>query len=165
MINYIVRENIFKDNKGYGKFYAQALSKELIDIEKLAKLMKNRNLPYSEGAIKGLLTDMVDCIKEQLLAGNSVKIDDLAVFGIGIRNVEGGAESEKAFSANTHIKGIYLTSRASGDLTSKNMKVKLQFNKVDACNCKAEDTDADNGTDNSGDNGGGNTNGGGDLQG
>ena len=56
MINYKVRQNIFKDNSSYGKYFAQSVSKELIDTEKLSKLMKNRNLPYSSGTIKGILT-------------------------------------------------------------------------------------------------------------
>ena len=151
MINYKVRQNIFKDNSSYGKYFAQSVSKELIDTEKLSKLMKNRNLPYSSGTIKGILDDMVNCIKEQLLAGNSVKIDDLAIFSIGIRNVEDGAESEKEFSALKHIKGIYLTCRVAGELMSKNMKMELEFNKI-----TAPDDAADEETGNQGNQGGDN---------
>lgn len=168
MINYTVKASTFEKNSSYGRFFARAITNELIDIEKLSKLMKHRNLPYSEGAIKGLLTDMVDCIKEQLLAGNSVKIDDLAIFGISIRNVEGGAESEKDFNAAKHIEGVSLTCRAAGDLMNRNVKAEIEFNKVDSCNCKNEDTDSDSGTDNPEDNGGntgGEPDGGGDLVG
>ena len=143
MINYKLKQNNFKNNSSYGRYFAQAITKELINTEALAKLMKKRNLPYSSGTIKGILDDMVDCIKEQLLAGNSVKIDDLAIFSIGIRNIEDGAETEKEFKANTHIKGIYLTCRAAGELMSKNMKVELQFNKIADCDCdKGEEEQA-----------------------
>ena len=48
--------------------------------------MSNHNSPYSKGGIKGLLTDMINCIKELLLEGKNVKIDDLAIFSLGIRN-------------------------------------------------------------------------------
>ena len=138
MINYILKPSRFKKNSSYGKYFAKALTKELIDIEDLAKLMKKRNLPYSTGVIKGLLEDMVACIKEQLLAGNSVKIDDLAIFGISIRNAEGGAESEKEFNIAKHIEGVSLTCRPAGELMSKNVKGELEFNKVEACDCKSE---------------------------
>lgn len=163
MINYIVKPNLFRGNTSYGKYFAKAVTKELIDIEGLAKLMKNRNLPYSSGAIKGMLEDMVSCIKEQLLAGNAVKIDDLAIFGISIRNVEGGAESEKDFNAAKHIEGVSLTCRAAGDLMNRNVKAEIEFNKTDACNCKDDDIDGETG--NGGGNTGGDTGGGGDLQG
>ena len=42
--------------------------------------MSNHNTPYSKGAIMGMLTDMVGCIKELLLEGKNVKIADLAIF-------------------------------------------------------------------------------------
>lgn len=170
MINYILKASNFKNNSSYGKFFAKAVSKELIDIDDLSKLMRARNLPYSTGVIKGLLVDMVCCIKEQLLAGNSVKIDDLAVFGISIRNVEGGAESEKDFNIAKHIEGVSLTCRPVGELRSQNVKAEIEFNKIEACDCdKADDTTeqepeqpGNNGTDN-GNTGGGTT--GGDLEG
>ena len=47
--------------------------------------MSDHNSPYSAGMIKGVLTDMVVCIKELLLDGKSVKIDDLAIFSVGLR--------------------------------------------------------------------------------
>jgi glucose/arabinose dehydrogenase len=38
-----------------------------------------------------MITDMVSCVKELTLQGFAVKIDDLAIFSIGIRNKEGAA--------------------------------------------------------------------------
>ena len=69
-----------------GKWFARAVSDETFDLAKLAEHMSKHNSPYSSGVIKGVLTDMVDCIKELLLDGKSVKIDDLAIFGVGIRS-------------------------------------------------------------------------------
>lgn len=164
MINYKVRQNIFKDNSSYGKYFAQSVSKELIDTEKLSKLMKNRNLPYSSGTIKGILDDMVNCIKEQLLAGNSVKIDDLAIFSITIKNVEGGAPSEKEFNTAKHIDGVSLNCRPAGELMGKNVKTELEFNRVENCDCdnqgEASDEQPDDETGNQGNQGGDNGDGG-----
>ena len=160
MINYVCMPCTFEGNKNYGKYFAKALVKELIDLEHLATLMKARNLPYSTGAIKGMLEDMVDCIKEQLLAGNSVKIDDLAIFSLGIRNAEGGAESEKTFSASEHIKGIYLRSRATGDLMDKYIKTDVKFNKLSLQEVDNNTSQGGDDDDNNANSGGGTSNGG-----
>ena len=61
-----------------GKWFARAVSDETFDLAKLAEHMSKHNSPYSSGVIKGVLTDMVDCIKELLLDGKNVKLDDLA---------------------------------------------------------------------------------------
>lgn len=160
MINYKLKVSKFKQNSSYGKYFARAVSKELIDIEDLAKLMKKRNLPYSTGVIKGLLEDMVACIKEQLLAGNSVKIDDLAIFSITIKNVEGGAPSEKEFNTAKHIDGVSLNCRPAGELMGKNVKTELEFNRVENCDCdnqgEASDEQPDDETGNQGNEGGDN---------
>ena len=41
----------------------RAVSDETFDLAKLAEHMSKHNSPYSSGLIKGVLTDMVDCIK------------------------------------------------------------------------------------------------------
>ena len=46
---------------------------------------------------------MVGCVKELMLEGKNVKIDDLAIFSIGIKNVKGGAATEEDFSVASNI--------------------------------------------------------------
>ncbi len=84
MIRYKIYQNQQKKGLNAGKWFARAVSDETFDLAKLAEHMSKHNSPYSSGVIKGVLTDMVDCIKELLLDGKSVKIDDLAIFGVGI---------------------------------------------------------------------------------
>ena len=67
-----------------GLWYARPVIEETFDIERLAKHMSNHNTPYSSGVIKGVLTDMVSCTKELILDGKNVKMDDLAIFSVGI---------------------------------------------------------------------------------
>ena len=81
--------------------------------------MSSHNTPFSKGVIKGLLTDMVNCIKELLLEGKNVKIDDLAIFSIGIKNQKGGADTEEDFSVTKNIQSVKLRSRATGILVPK----------------------------------------------
>ena len=67
-----------------GKWFIRVVTDETIDLLGLAKHMATHNSGYSRGQIKGILTDMVDCIKELLLDGKKVKIDDLAIFSLGV---------------------------------------------------------------------------------
>lgn len=67
-----------------GLWYARPVIEETFNIETLAKHMANHNTPYSAGVIKGVLADMISCIKELILDGKNVKLDDLAIFSVGI---------------------------------------------------------------------------------
>jgi hypothetical protein len=80
MIELKLYQNNNQTSEFYKKWYARADYKEEIDLNKLAKLLKSHNTHWSEGALVGLLTDMVDIVREQTLMGNTVKIDNLAIF-------------------------------------------------------------------------------------
>ncbi|MBO4486036.1 MAG: hypothetical protein J5734_02740, partial [Prevotella sp.] len=54
--------------------------KKTMSIHDMAKHMAEHNTPFSEGTIEGILRDFVRCTREQCLNGNTVKIDDLAIF-------------------------------------------------------------------------------------
>ena len=98
MLLYVLKLNQnAKMPEAYGKYYAYPVITQTVDIDGLAEHMASHNTPFSKGAIKGMITDMVSCIKELTLQGFAVKIDDLAIFSIGIRNKEGAA-SEKEFT-------------------------------------------------------------------
>ena len=76
-----------------GLWYARPVINETLDIEALAKHMSKHNTPFSPGVIKGVLADMVTCIKELILDGKNVKLDDLAIFSVGIVSDHGAASS------------------------------------------------------------------------
>ena len=67
-----------------GLWYARPVIEETFNAEALAKHMANHNTPYSAGVIKGVLADMISCIKELILDGKNVKLDALAIFSVGI---------------------------------------------------------------------------------
>jgi hypothetical protein len=46
----------------------------------MAHHMSEHNTLFSEGSITGILIDFVKCVREQVLMGNTVKIDNLAIF-------------------------------------------------------------------------------------
>ena len=125
MIRYKIYQNQQKKGLNAGKWFARAVSDETFDLAKLAEHMSKHNSPYSSGVIKGVLTDMVDCIKELLLDGKSVKIDDLAIFGVGIRSK--AAETLEEFSLEKNITGMRLKARATGNLSTTNLKLDSQL--------------------------------------
>ena len=95
MIRYKIYQNQQKKGVNAGKWFARAVSDETFDLAKLAEHMSKHNSPYSSGVIKGVLTDMVDCIKELLL--------QLAVeFQVGSRQITGGT------SFKTHTCDVFL---------------------------------------------------------
>ena len=131
MILYVLKQNKNEKSSAYGKFFAYPVIEETIDLDALAEHMSNHNTPYSKGAIKGMLTDMVSCIKELLLEGKNVKIAALAIFSLGIRN-NGGSETEEAFTVSKNIKGVKLRARATGELTTTSLNLEASLKKATA---------------------------------
>ena len=142
MILYLLRQNKTKDSSAFGKWFAYPVIQETVTLDGLAAHMASHNTPFSKGAIKGMLTDMVACIKELLLEGKNVKIADLAIFSLGIKN-NGGAESSEDFSVSKHIKGVKLRSRATGELVAKSLNLDASLKKATATTTKPAGTGTD----------------------
>lgn len=126
MLLYTLKEN--KNEKlpdAKGLWYAYAITTQMMGVDGLAAHMAGHNTPFSKGAIKGMITDMAFCIKELCLQGISVKIDDLAIFSIGIKN-KVDAKSEKEFSIAKNIEGYKLRSRGTGELAAGNLDVEVK---------------------------------------
>lgn len=129
MIEYdLKKNNNVKNEKAYGKYYAKPHVSETVDLEALAEQMHTYNSPFSAGTIQGILTDAVVHIKELLLAGKNVKLDNLAIFYIGIKNKEGAATKEE-FSVLKNILGVRMRARATGDLRSVNLNLEANLKK------------------------------------
>ena len=135
MVRYILQQIKITGNKCFGKWFAKNVVEETIDLDALAEHMSTHNSPYSKGVIKGLLTDMIGCIKELLLEGKNVKIDDLAIFSLGIKNKEMAAKEED-FTISKNIEGVKLKARATGDLMSKSLNLEATLKKATFVNGK-----------------------------
>ena len=132
MVRYVLKQNKNEDSKVYSKWFAYPVIEETLNLDSLAEHMSNHNSPYSKGVIKGLLTDMIGCIKELLLEGKNVKIDDLAIFSLGIKNKKGGAASEEEFNLSKNIEGVKLRARATGILVAKALNLEATLKKATA---------------------------------
>ena len=146
MLLYVLKLNQnAKMPEAYGKYYAYPVITQTVDIDGLAEHMASHNTPFSKGAIKGMITDMVSCIKELTLQGFAVKIDDLAIFSIGIRNKEGAA-SEKEFTIAKNIDGFRLRARGTGEFSAKTINLEATLKKASALLGDGTTTDTDKGT-------------------
>ena len=131
MILYVLKKNNNQHSVAYGKYFAYPVIEETVTLEGLAEHMSNHNTPFSKGAIKGLLTDMVGCIKELLLEGKNVKIADLAIFSLGIKNNKGVLDPD-TFTVSKNIKGVKLRARATGELIAKSLNLEASLKKASA---------------------------------
>lgn len=131
MIQVVLKQN--KNKKmpnAYGLYYAYPVVNETYDLDKLAEHMSSHNTPFSKGAIKGILTDAVNCIRELNLQGIAVKINDLAIFSLGIKN-KMGAKSIGEWSAAKNIAGVKSRARATGNLISASLNLDATIKRVD----------------------------------
>ena len=152
MLLYVLKLNQnAKMPEAYGKYYAYPVITQTVGIDGLAEHMASHNTPFSKGAIKGMITDMVSCIKELTLQGIAVKIDDLAIFSIGIRNKEGAA-SEKEFTIAKNIEGFRLRARGTGEFSAKTINLAATLKKATALlgDGTTTDTNPDTGKDTTG---------------
>ena len=178
-----------------GKYYARVEYKGTIGVRELADHMHHHNTAFSKGIITGVLGDMVDCIKELVLNGYTVKIDDLGIFkasvdangltleqGSKISAGRGAQRSDEALADNPALQqfavgDVKMIMQATGATTIENMNndARLSFTSKTKAMVKAltgsdaeesnTGTNTNNGSQNGGGTNGGGTNGGGDNNG
>ena len=122
----------------YGKYYARVEYKKTMSIHDMAKHMAEHNTPFSEGTIEGILRDFVRCTREQCLNGNTVKIDDLAIFKCSVEanglqlaedykiNCGLGTIPTKGPDGNA-VKSAKLLAQATGEFTKKELNSDSTF--------------------------------------
>lgn len=108
------------------KAYAVAQAKETLDLDAFAEHITSHGCVYSKGDILAILTIAISCIKEQLLAGNAVRLGDLGKFYISLTSK--GADSFDDFNAATNIKKVAMKWQPTQVL--KNLKNVALFNRV-----------------------------------
>ena len=87
MINYSIyiasaNPGTKKEDITHTKAYGTAQVGEKLTFDDFCEHIAAHNTPFSEGAIKGIITDAVNCLREQMLAGNSVELGPLGSFRV-----------------------------------------------------------------------------------
>ena len=127
-----------------GKLYARVSYKETMSVQDMAHHMAEHNTMFSEGSICGILIDFVKCVREQVLNGNTVKIDNLAIFKATVEanalETLYDAEQDKVAQATigtlaegaktgAAVKVVKLLAQSTGEFTREELKkdVKLSW--------------------------------------
>ena len=143
------------------KWYAKAVQDRTIDFEDLVTHMSEHNSPYSRGVIHGVLTDMLDCVKELVLDGKSVRLGDLGLFSVGLKT--SGAKSRDRWTVATHVQGVTLNVRNTKTWSNAELRKNTTLQELIGYDDGSSTNDeGDTPTDSGNDNGGGNDNGSGD---
>ena len=116
---YKLSKNNNQKSTQFGKYSGRAVVIETKGIAELAEHMASHSTPYSKGTIQGVITDMVACIRELALSGIATKLDNLAIFSLGIETSHASAGE---FTVKDNVKRYKLRARATGDFTSSELK-------------------------------------------
>ena len=107
------------------KAYAKNQVSEIWTLEKVAKHIADHNGVYSRGTVKGVISDMCECLVEQLLNGNKIQLGELGTFGISISSM--GADSLDKFTSK-NIKAVNILFAPGVDF--ENLIGRAEFNLV-----------------------------------
>ena len=144
------------ENAGKELWYATVVTDREMNFEEFVDHISSHNSPYSRGTVHGVMMDMLDCLKELILDGKSVRLGDLGLFSIGMSS-RGEVSRDKVTSAS--VAGIHLLVKNTKNWSNSELKKLCKITAYDARG--GEETDG--GTTGGGTNGGGsgNTQGGG----
>ena len=148
------------ENAGKELWYATVVTDREMNFEEFVDHISSHNSPYSRGPVHGVMMDMLDCLKELILDGKSVRLGDLGLFSIGMSS-RGEVSRDKVTSAS--VEGIHLLVKNTKNWSNSELKKLCKITAYDARG--GEETDG--GTTGGGTNGGGsgNTQGGGGTSG
>ena len=105
MVNYsIVMRSNPMDVDAAKKAYASAQYAEVMDINRFAEHIASHGCVYKRADIVAILTMAVDCMREQLLAGQKIQLGDLGDFSISINSI--GAESAADYNPAIHVRKL-----------------------------------------------------------
>ena len=120
------------------KAYARVQINEVISTKKFVGHISDHNGVFSKGTVKGVTTDLVNCLREMLVAGNKVEIEGLGTFGISLTS-EGAESLEKFTSANIKaVNVVYTPSEDLQDLIQDATFTQVSSRRVQAAALKAE---------------------------
>jgi len=148
-----------------GNYYARVSYKQTMGVQDMAHHMAEHNTMFSEGSITGILIDFVKCVREMVLMGNTVKIDNLAIFKATVEAnaLESlyDADADKVASASIGtlqegaktgpaVKVVKLLAQSTGDFTRDELKkdVKLSWTdktKAEIAAAKGENSNQESG--------------------
>lgn len=148
-------QNKIKNSDFYLKWYARAVQDRTVDFEDFVTHMSEHNSPYSRGVIHGVLTDMLDCLKELVLDGKSVRLGDLGLFSVGISTKP--ADTAEAWNLSL-VKDVHLNVRNTKTWSNTELRKLCRFSELESYSVDGTASGDGSGSDSgSGGSSGGNT--------
>ncbi len=114
-----------QDETAAPKAYAKAQMRENLSFSKFVNHIASHNGVFSRGTVKGVLSDAVSCLVEQLLEGKKVQLGELGNFWISLGST--GADALEDFSAS-NIKEVNIIFTPGEDF--ENIRGRAEFNLV-----------------------------------
>ncbi|MBP3518399.1 MAG: DNA-binding protein [Parabacteroides sp.] len=109
------------------KWYGRAAQDGTVGFEDFITHMSEHNSPYSRGVIHGVLTDMLDCLKEMVLNGKSVRFGDIGLFSLGMASEP--ADTRDDWTA-AKVKGVHLIVRNTKTWSNAELRKKVTFREL-----------------------------------
>ena len=127
MINYsiVLRRTDISDENSPKRAYATAQYTEVTDLDRFCKHIADHGCAYDRADVAAIATKIVDCLREQLLAGQKVKLGALGAFYISLQSK--GAESAEKFTSS-NITAVNVVWEPGKEFT--NLLADAEFNPV-----------------------------------
>ena len=129
MVNYILYKNTNKYNAAYGKWFARTVC-QLMEFDEFITHMASHHCVFSEATIRGVLIEMEVCLRELLLEGKAVRLDELGIFALGLGCKKGGEESADKFTADS-IDSVHMNLYLGRRFRARNLYEDARFKEAD----------------------------------
>ena len=117
------------ENAGKELWYATVVTDREMNFEEFVDHISSHNSPYSRGTVHGVMMDMLDCLKELILDGKSVRLGDLGLFSIGMSS-RGEVSRDKVTSAS--VQDIHLLVKNTKNWSNSELKKLCKITAYDA---------------------------------
>ena len=125
MLELNISQNNNSYTSAYGKYFARVENKKTMSIDDMAQHMAEHQTPFSPGTILGILKDFVKCTREQCLMGNTVKIDNLAIFKCSVE--ANGMTIQEGYKIVAGLGGLPPTKNADGTSRTPDYTKEAQY--------------------------------------
>lgn len=110
-----------QDSEAAPKAYAKAQVSEVMSFRSFVQHIADHG-GHKRGTVKGVLSDMCECLVEMLLEGKKVQLDELGDFWLSLTSM--GADSCQKFTA-ANITGVNILFTPGEDF--ENLRSKAEF--------------------------------------
>ena len=134
---------LYQDNRSNatypGKWYARAVHNNVTDLNAIAALIQ-RNCSLKKSDVIGVLTEMVEVMRDELTSSNIVKLDGLGTFRVGLSTKP--ADTAAAFTPAKNVVGYRVNFLPEAKLaatsvaTDGKLKRTLVKNLIEGVTCK-----------------------------